>query len=150
MRLLRWLLVPAAAVLMALPAPAAHAAAPEKGLLISPTQQFLYVDAGKSLQSSFTVTNLTDQPLAVSFGIKQFSVADYTYTYEFSPAPNNWLSLDTTGATLPPKQALKVGYRVTVPPRSAPGGRYYTFLASATTATGGVSSTIQAADLLYL
>ncbi len=130
--------------------PTAHAVTPEKGLLIAPTQQFLYVDAGKSLQSSFTVTNLTDQPLPLSFSIKQFSVADYSYTYEFTPPPNDWLTLDTTATMLPAKQAMKVAYTITVPSRAAPGGRYYTLLASATTSDGGVSSTIQAADLLYL
>lgn len=144
-------LIALAILFVALPGKVSAAAGPAKGLLISPTQQFLYVDAGKTLQSSFTVTNLTDQPLPVQFGIKQFSVADYSYTYEFVPPPNNWLNLDTSAATLPAHQSMAVSYHIAVPPRTAPGGRYYTLLASATMrGSGGVSSTIQAADLLYL
>lgn len=144
-------LITLAILLAALPGKVSAAADPAKGLLISPTQQFLYVDAGKTLQSSFTVTNLTGQPLPVQFDIKQFSVADYSYTYEFAPPPNHWLSIDTPATTLPANQSMTVSYHISAPPRTAPGGHYYTLLASATMrGNGGVSSTIQAADLLYL
>lgn len=126
------------------------AAITPKGLRIAPTQQFLRVDAGKSLQNSFSVTNLSNGPLAVKLTVKQFSVADYSYTYEFSPPPNNWLTLQAPTAVLQPGQQFSVPYTISVPANAAPGSQYYTLFASATTDSGSVKTTIQAADLVYL
>jgi hypothetical protein len=76
-----WIL-PAILVLGLLLAPSGTAAAGpqpniEKGLLITPLRQFLSVDAGKTIHSSFSVANLTDNPLTVDLKVEQFSVTDY-------------------------------------------------------------------------
>ena len=130
---------------------AASAAPPkEKGLLITPLRQYLSVDAGKTVQSSFTVANLTDDPLSVNFSIKQFSVTDYVYNYKFNNPTNKWVHLSTDSVTLRPNQSQEIPYSVQVPARSKPGGVYYTLFAGANLVSQGVNSTIQAADLLYL
>src|SRR5581483_9900798 len=51
---------------------------------------------------------------------------------------------------LEPRQTQKIDYNVQVPAGTAPGGHYYTLLASATLTAGAIKNTIQAADLLYL
>jgi hypothetical protein len=128
----------------------ASAAGAGEGLLITPIRQFLSVDAGKSIHSTFTVGNLTGSTLNVHLAVKQFSVTNYAYSYTFSQPGNDWLHLSTDTVAIAPGQNVDIPYSLDVPSRSPPGGRYYTLLASATASTKGVASTIQAADLLYL
>lgn len=129
----------------------AHAATPqrERGLLITPLRQYLQADAGNAAQSSMSVANLTDHPLAVSLSVQQFSVTDYVYNYKFEAPKNNWLHLSQTTLVLQPNQTQKVPYAISVPSKSAPGGHYYTIFASANLSSQGVQNTIQAADLIY-
>ena len=137
--------------LLLLPVGTASAAGGSKeGLLITPIRQFLPVDAGKKVNSSFTVENISGKPLAVSFSVQQFSVTNYSYTYTFSRPANDWLHLSLPGASLQPRQSLKVPYELDVPAGSTPGGYYYTLFASANLAPQGIDSTVQTTDLLYL
>jgi hypothetical protein len=122
----------------------------EKGLLITPLRQFLSVDAGKTVNSSFSVANLTDTPLTVDLKVEQFSVTDYVYNYTFSKPKDPWLQLSTQHVDLQHNQTKSIDYSIAVPVGSAPGGHYYTLLASATLSSGGIKNTIQAADLVYL
>lgn len=151
----RWIAFLFAALLAVsyiLPAPAAHASdtSPhiEKGLLIAPVQQYLSGDAGTTVSSQLSVSNLTNKPLTVSVSVKQFSVTDYTYNYTFAAPDNDWLRLSMTTVTLQPNRSADIPYTIQIPPKSAPGGRYYTLLASATLPSAGVI--LQAADLVYL
>jgi hypothetical protein len=127
-----------------------NGATPTKGLIITPVRQFLSADAGSSVHSTFTVINKTNDDLHATFSVQQFSVNDYAYNYVFSPPANNWLHVDLADATLQPGQSLNVPFTVTVPAGTAPGGHYYTLFAGASVSVGGVSSTIQATDLLYM
>lgn len=122
----------------------------EKGLLITPVRQFLTADAGKTLNSTITIANLTKTPLDVKLSVKQFSVTDYTYDYSFEEPANNWLQLSSPTVRLEPNQSRNVPYTIQVPPKSAPGGRYYTLFASANLSPQGIHNTVQAADLVYL
>ena len=121
----------------------------ESGLLITPLRQFLSADAGSTLESTFSIANLTDKPLEVSLSVQQFSVTDYVYNYRFEAPTNDWVRLSQSALTLQPNQTEKVPYSINVPSGSAPGGHYYTLFASANLASQGVASTIQAADLIY-
>jgi hypothetical protein len=110
---------------MALPAGRAAAAGapkPEKGLLITPIKQYLSGDAGTTVQSSFDVANLTAQPLSVALSVKQFSVSNYVYNYQFENPKDNWLHLSTGAVTLQPNRTATINYRIQLPPKSAPGG----------------------------
>ena len=122
----------------------------EKGLLITPVRQFLSGDAGTTTTSSFTIANLTDKPLSVALSVKQFSVTDYAYTYQFEPPTDDWLHLSVTSTVLQPNKSQDISYSLQIPARSAPGGHYYTLFATANLSSQGVNSTIQAADLVYL
>ncbi len=136
---------------LAAPAPMAHAeSAVQRGLLITPVKQQISVDAGTAVANSLVVANLTQSPQDISLSVKQFSVANYTYDYTFQPPENDWLRLGITSQHLDSGQSKTIPYTITVPARTAPGGHYYTLFASAKVTTGGVSNTIQAADLLYL
>lgn len=129
---------------------AASTPAQEHGLLITPLRQFISSDAGTTKQSTFSVANLTDQPITVSLQVKQFSVTDYAYNYTFSPPENDWLHLGQSSLTLQPNKTADVPFSVTIPSGSAPGGQYYTLFASADLNSQGIKDTIQAADLVYL
>jgi len=123
---------------------------PEKGLLITPLRQYLSASSGQTIKSSVTVANLTDQPLTVTMSVRQFSVTDYVYNYKFEAPKNDWLHLDLSSVTLLPNQSQTIPYHMQIPVGSAPGGHYYTLFASAKVSNGGINTTIQAADLLYM
>lgn len=125
-------------------------AAHEGGLRITPVRQFLSVDAGTAVHDRFNVANTTDQPLAVTLSVQQFSVADYSYDYTFNQPDNDWLRLGLTEATLEPGQSMDIPFTLSVPADGTPGGYYYTLLASAKLSSQGLSGTVQAADLLYV
>jgi hypothetical protein len=120
------------------------------GLFISPVSDFTSVNAGSTKNGSFVVANYTQSPITVTFTIEQFTVANYTYNYQFSNPTNNWITLGLNDAILAPDQSLKVPYSINVPKGSAPGGNYYTLFASTNIQTGSLKSTIQAASLLYI
>lgn len=152
----RWLSILTVLSLLTMSMPVSTATAaknpplPESGLLITPLRQFISADAGSSKASSFSIANLTDKPLDVSLSVQQFSVTDYTYDYKFQNPANDWLHLSTPSVTLQPNQTKDIAYSFEIPPRSTPGGRYYTLFASATLSTDGIANTVQAADLVYL
>jgi hypothetical protein len=108
------------------------------------------MDAGKTQDSSFVVANLTTGTLQVNLNVQQFSVENYNYNYTFQQPQNDWLHLAETQVTLQPQQSKTIKYTLSVPAQTAPGGRYYSLIASAKLNAGGIENTIQAADLLYL
>jgi hypothetical protein len=137
---------------LALPVPTQAASDPitEKGLLITPLRQFISADAGTTKQSTFSVANLTDQPLTINLLVKQFSVTDYVYTYTFDHPDNDWLHISVDTLTLQPHKTQDIPFSITIPAKSAPGGHYYTLFASSSLASQGIHNTIQAVDLIYL
>jgi hypothetical protein len=132
-------------------APTALAAsAADKGLSISPLYRYTTLAGGTSQPGSITVADLSSAPMTVILSVKQFSVTDYTYDYQFSEPGNNWLKLGQTQVTLQPGQSQQISYSLLAPRNTAPGGYYYTVFASAQLGRGGISATVQAATLLYV
>jgi len=121
-----------------------------KGLVISPATQFATVNAGKTQAGSFSVANDTANPLTISFSIKQFTVDSYSYSYNFNPPNNNWVTIGLPQVTLLPGQTQTIPYSVTIPVGAPPGGNYFVLIASATLTSGNLTSKVQAASLLYL
>jgi len=117
---------------------------------MTPVKQFLSVDAGTTIRSSFSVRNDTSSSRTVMFSVEQFSVADYTYRYTFQPPANDWIHTGATITTLAPNEEMNVPYAISVPAHTAPGGYYFTLLASTTATAQGLMSTTQVADLVYL
>lgn len=130
--------------------PTPVSATPTKGLLIAPLKAYLKLAAGDTTTSTLTIGNLTSAPMTATLSLKQFSVSDYAYDYHFSDPSTQWVTLSASSVQLQPNETKKVSYEVHVPQGSAPGGSYYTFIASAPVQSGGVASTVQAASLLYL
>ena len=129
---------------------AAKAASTPKGLEISPATDYPSLDAGSQSSRTLAITNNTPSPMVVALSVKQFSVANYTYQYNFSDPANDWLKLDLTKVELAPGQRASVPYRFSVPAGTSPGGYYFTVIASATVKSGDLVSTVQAASLIYL
>ena len=121
-----------------------------KGLLITPATQFATVNAGKTQAGDFGVANHTANPLTISFSIKQFTVDNYSYNYNFNPPNNNWITISLPQVTLLPGQTQTIPYSVNIPIGTQPGGNYFVLIASATLTSGNLTSKVQAASLLYL
>lgn len=121
-----------------------------KGLVISPASQFETVSAGKTHISSFSVANYTSNPLTISLSVKQFTVDNYSYNYNFNPPNNNWVRLGVSQVTLLSRQTQTIPYNITIPTGTQPGGNYFVLIASATLTSGTLASKVQAASLLYL
>lgn len=132
-----------------LPQAAGAEAAIDKGLSISPLRSELSTKAGQTVKGSFTVANLTDKPMMVSFSVSQFSVTNFVYDYEFRTSDNDWVKIQVPQIELRPREGKKIPYAVSIPERTAPGGYYYTLFAS-TKIASGIPSTVQAASLLYM
>lgn len=121
------------------------------GLGISPMRQEKTLQANKSESGTITVSNLTDKPMKVNLSIKQFSVKDYSYEYQFKTPLHNWVAFrNGESLELKPGQKSKVSYDVVVPGDVATGGYYYALLASTPMTNTGVRATVQVASLLYL
>jgi len=141
-----------AAILLVLVLPGgAHAATPPPthGLLITPLRTYVTVDPGKQQNGSFTVADLTDKPMDVSISYEQFSVADYTYNYEFKPPIESWITFDQPQLTLKSGTSQEIHYTISPPKDAKPGGHYFTLLATTTVANGGAPSRIRTALVLY-
>ncbi len=137
-------------VMLLLPYGTAAADTKNRGLYISPPRDYITVEAGSSQVQAFTVANLTDTTMTVDLTVKQFSMSDYIYDYQFRQPDNDWLKLNLSRVELKPNESKKIPYQLTIPPKTAPGGRYYTLFASANLSKGSLSSTVQATTLLYL
>lgn len=121
-----------------------------KGFAISPLRREMTVAAGRGIQSYFMVTNLTDDSIVVNLSVKQFSVSDYTYDFEFKKPEYDWLKLRSDSVMIKAHEQQKIWYDLKVPDRSAPGGYYFSMFASTNIGLQGASQAVQAASLLYL
>lgn len=123
---------------------------PLKGLAISPATNYTSINAGSQKVGTFMVANDTSNILNVALSVKQFSVNNYSYTYNFSPPQKDWITLSADQVTLNPGQSEDISYTIKVPLGAPPGGNYYTFFASTTLSSGAIKNTVQAASLFYL
>lgn len=125
----------------------AQQAPTERGLLITPPRQYLTVEPGTPIQSSFVVANLTDHAVDVALSVEQFSVANYTYDYTFEPPKENWIKLEETKISLKKTESKTIHYTVHAPADARPGGHYFTLFASVNIAE---DKQIRAATVLYI
>ncbi len=102
-----------------------------KGLSMSPLRLFIDGAADTTTAGTVVVGNLTPQPMTVTLSYEQFSVADYTYDYQFSAAKENWLTLEPSQVQLKPGTTQSISYHLSVPKHATPGGHYFTIFASA-------------------
>jgi len=132
-----------------MPVYAAESPAKNRGLFITPLRTYLTLEPGKTQAGSLTVANLTDQPMLVTMSVQQFSVADYSYQYEFAPNKDDWISFAAPQLQLAPNKSATVAYQISPPPSVTPGGHYFSLLATASQQQGVVKSHVQAASILY-
>src|SRR6266496_1812188 len=116
--------------------PSAQALSVDRGLQITPPRQYLTVDPGKTIKSSITVANITENPHDISLSVEHFSVADYTYTYMFDLPKEDWVKLEQTQMTLKKSESRTVSYTVSAPANATPGGHYFTLFASTSLGEG--------------
>lgn len=126
----RWLLAAILCLCLGTISQNVLAAAPERGLLITPPRQYIKVNAGQTLNQTFSIANVTKGKMNVKVSIAQFSVADYTYNYIFHPAKENWIYLEKTQLDLNAGQSQKLSYAIQAPADAPPGGHYFTIFVS--------------------
>lgn len=124
----------------------------DKGLSISPLRQEVTVAVNKTTVGFVTVGNLTDKQMVVDLSVREFSVTDYEYDYEFrSPPQRDWVKLRQQSIILEPHKTEKAWYEVTVPEKTTPGGYYFSIFASTKVdLASGLPGTIQAVTPLYM
>jgi len=139
-----------ALLLVAFPAPthASDATPKDKGLFISPLRSYISVQPGKTQSGTFTVANITEAPITITLSVEQFSVADYTYEYQFTQAKDDWVRLSETQLTLQPEKSQKLNFVAAPPANASPGGHYFTIFASAHLQND--ASEVRAATVLYI
>lgn len=125
----------------------AHAAEANKGLYIAPLRQDVKLTAGSTQSGKFIVGNYTDKAMTITLSVKRFSVADFSYAYQFHAPDNNWVQFTVPTVTLSPGEKYPVDFTLAVPANASPGGYYFSLIAST---SAQASVTVQAATLLYV
>lgn len=118
----------------------------DKGLLITPLRKYVAIGAGKTYQDSVSIANITSQPMDVTMSYEQFTVANFSYDYQFMLPKENWVSLNPTHVKLAARENRKITYTITIPPKATPGGHYFTVLAS----TNLDGKMVRTATILYV
>jgi len=121
-----------------------------QGILITPARQYITAAAGASQTYQLSVANITNKPVDITFSVKQFRVADYTYDYTFLPVKENWITFSTPQIHLASGDSKTVSYVVGVPPGAVPGGHYFTLFASASLYSGAVPIDVQVTSVMYV
>jgi hypothetical protein len=128
----------------------ARAASQPGGLKISPLRYFVNLPAGGTQAETLTVTNATNGPADITLTVDSFSVADYSYDYQFEGAKHDWITVDTPTIHLAKDQTQKVPFEISVPAGTPSGGQYFSILASTRIASGGISTQVQVASVLFI
>lgn len=143
------LLLLAASLLVPHATYAANTSSPQnKGLFITPLRSFVSVQPGKTAGGTFTIANITNAPITVTLSVEQFSVADYTYDYQFTQTRDDWVRLSQTEVALQPNQNQKLSFTTSPPATTTPGGHYFTIFAT-TRLQKNDTSEVRAATVLY-
>lgn len=130
--------------------PARAAESTNSGLLISPPRHSMHVAAGGSDSQKMTVANYTERSLDVILNVQEFSVANLSYEYQIKDADRPWLSIEQTELALEAGESQELAFSVHPPASTAPGGKYYLIVASATAKNGDLVSTMQVAAPVYI
>ncbi len=136
--------------LLAVPSSYADVEPKNRGLFITPLREHINVAAGQREKGKITVANITDKPAVVTLSVEQFSVANYTYDYIFSPVKEDWIKFETPQLELQPGKSLAVPYVITASPQAIPGGHYFTLFATKSIEGGVVSGKERVATVLYV
>lgn len=121
-----------------------------RGLFITPVREYITVAPGKTQTKQVTLANFTDKPVSVALSVEQFSVADYSYNYNFAPDTQHWLVLSEQQVELEPGKSRAISYTAQPPTNVTPGGHYFTVFATATIDDGSVKSQVRAATVVYV
>lgn len=121
-----------------------------RGLFVTPVREYVTVAPGKTQQKQVTLANFTDKPVSVALSVEQFSVADYSYNYNFAPDSQHWLVLGEQNVELEPGKSKAVSYTAQPPANVTPGGHYFTVFATATIDDGAIKSQVRAATVVYI
>ncbi len=117
-----------------------------KGLFVTPVREYVDVAPGRTKDGKLTIANFTDKPATVTLSVEQFSVADYTYDYRFTPVEEDWVKFQATSLELQPGKSQAIAYAVDAPPNATPGGHYFSLFA---TVSKGANK-VRAATVLYV
>lgn len=119
------LLVLAASVAM----PVAVSAQERTGLSVSPPTFEFSANPGDSVSNSIRVENITDEPLAVSVDVRNFSALGEEGQVNLSREENAyslaaWIKVMPDKVTIPAKEIKTFEYAINVPKNAEPGGRF--------------------------
>ena len=119
-----------------------------KGLFITPLRTYISVEPSHTQSGTFTLANNTNSPMSVALSVGQFSVADYSYDYQFTQTRDDWVKVSQAQLDLQPGKSQALAFTVTPPAKATPGGHYFTIFATAQ--LQGNASQVRAATVLYV
>lgn len=107
----------------------AVASADSKVLTVTPATTKPVIDPGSSATGSFQIINQGAGDYPVSIYSAPYSVRTEDYTPDFTPIRGksdaaSWIHFGTAESNIKPSQSLTVGYTITVPAATQPGGYY--------------------------
>ena len=109
--------------------PGVAAAQERTGLSVSPPTFEFSANRGDSLNNVIRVENITDEPLAVSVDVRNFSALGEEGQVNLSKDENayalaSWITVTPEVETIPAKESKTFEYTISVPANAEPGGRF--------------------------
>lgn len=136
------------------------AAADEGGqhITITPSSAELSIAPGQTASNSVIVVNQGQDSFKVNASVAPYHVKGINYDPQFTPLPgtvdaSKWVHLDTTQLpVLSPGQLVHLGYTVSVPAGTAPGGYYAVVFAETSPVknNSGVVAHNRVGEILYM
>jgi len=114
---------------------ASAAPSPTEVLTITPVTSKPVTNPGALTTGSFQIINQGNIPYTFQVYTAPYSVKGEEYTPSFVPIPgttnaSKWIHLDTTAGKISPNESVNIGYTISVPAGTAPGGYYAVALAA--------------------
>lgn len=123
-------------------------------LTVSPLRTEISLQPGTAYDGQLTLKNGGTEPQKITLFAEAFNVvnASYDYLFESGTDEATWIRFDSSEIILEPEQNAAVGFRVSVPLKTEPGGYYLALFAlrEPVSSEGGISAAERVASLLYL
>lgn len=135
----------------------AHAADGDQSITLSPSNTTVSVDPGATATRKITLINDGDTSYPVSLSVDPYRVSGETYDPQFTRIPgttsaSSWVTLSMSSLSLAAHTPATVGYTITVPKSTAPGGYYAVIFAETgnSPSDAGVTTHSRVGNILYI
>lgn len=129
-----------------------------QSITITPTSSSPVINPGESSKGTFQVVNQGESQYPYSVYATQYRVSGQDYTPDFTNLPDTssvdkWFDISSSGGTIEPGKSATIGYTISVPANTAPGGYYAAIFAQSNftkPASGGISLNQRVGEIFYI